>query len=223
MATRSKSAHITVNEKCMCEKNDEFRLRTRDTVGTYLKREGVCEAVLVKLCRLVSNLIQGKKRVRLGFIVALTINLSFVVSANSSSWFSTLKVEDADGNVSLLEFGYDLNATDQVDPGMAEVEMPPSPPLGEFYAVWSLPETASRTLRDIRKTPADGDSLIFIISLQYADRIEITWDSDELGKSLKAASLSDLFGGRYVRIEMMQKSSILFLNTIKLSSKRKLF
>ena len=209
MATRSKSDV----RKRMCEKNDEFRLRTRYTVGSYLKREGVCEAVLTKPCKLVSNLIQGKKRVYLGFVFALTMNLSFVVSANSSSWFSTLKVEDADGNISLLEFGYDLNATDQVDPGMAEVEMPPPPPLGEFYAVWSLPETASRTLRDIRKTPADGDSLIFIVSLQYADRIEITWDSDELGKSLKAASLSDLFGGRYVRIEMMQKSSMVVDNS----------
>jgi hypothetical protein len=141
------------------------------------------------------------------------MNLSLVVSANSSGWFSTLKVEDADGNIGLLEFGYDLNATDQVDSGMAEVEMPPPPPRGEFYAVWSLPETGRRTLRDIRKTPADGDSLIFIVSLQYVDRIEITWDSDELGKSLKAASLSDLFGGRYVRIEMMQQSSISIENS----------
>ena len=167
----------------------------------------------MKLCRSVSNLTQGKERVCHGFVVALIMNLLLVVSANSSGWFSTLKVEDADGNIGLLEFGYDLNATDQIDSGMAEVEMPPPPPRGEFYAVWSLPETGRRTLRDIRKTPADGDSLIFIVSLQYVDRIEITWDSDELGKSLKAAILSDLFGGRYVRIEMMQQSSISIENS----------
>ena len=167
----------------------------------------------MKLCRSVSNLTQGKERVCHGFVVALVMNLSLAVSANSSGWFSTVKVEDADGNIGLLEFGYDLNATDEIDSGMAEVEMPPPPPRGEFYAVWSLPETGRRTLRDIRKTPADGDSLIFIVSLQYADRLEITWDSDELGKSLKAASLSDLFGGRYVRIEMMQQSSISIENS----------
>ena len=181
--------------------------------GLISRYEGVCEGVFVNLCRSVSNLTQGKERVCHGFVVALVINLSLAVSANSSGWFSTVKVEDADGNIGLLEFGYDLNATDEIDSGMAEVEMPPPPPRGEFYAVWSLPETGRRTLRDIRKTPADGDSLIFIVSLQYADRLEITWDSDELAKGLKGARLSDLFGGRYVRIEMMQQSSISIENS----------
>ena len=127
-----------------------------------------------------------RKIIILLFAVFLALGISaqnFSVGLDYMMLSGTM-VEDADGNIGLLEFGYDLNATDQVDSGMAEVEMPPPPPRGEFYAVWSLPETGRRTLRDIRKTPADGDSLIFIVSLQYADRIEITWDSDELAKGL---------------------------------------
>ena len=183
-----------------------------DTSSFSIKRAMVDRCVFVKAEGCISNLMQRRNGVFCRFVTAFILNISLVVPANSSGWLSTLSGEDAAGNVAVLEFGYDIEATDQIDFGMGELEMPPPPPRGEFYAVWSLPETGSRTLRDIRKTPARGDSLIFVLSVQYTGTIEIVWETDQLGQGLNAASLSDLFGGKFVHTDMIRQGKIIIEN-----------
>ena len=176
------------------------------------ERSNIRWCVLVDAVDLVSDILRVNRSFFWILVTAHVLNMSLVAAATSSEWVSKLSVEDTLGNVSVLEFGYDINATDNIDAGLAEVEMPPPPPRDVFYAVWSLPEAGNRTLRDLRATPTDGDSLVFYLTVQYSGALTIAWDADQLSRSLRAAVLSDLFGGKLVHVDMFQDDRITLKN-----------
>ena len=212
-ADQNNSKHANLSTNFWCGRNSSYESNGwMDTLNFSFKRSAIKWCVLVEAFDFVTDLERVNRSSFWVLVTVLSLNMSLVVSATPLEWVSRLSLEDNLGNVAVLEFGYDINATDHIDPALDEVEMPPAPPRDVFYAVWSLPKAGNSTLRDLRATPAEGDSLIFYLTVQFSGMLTIAWEADQLGRSLRAAVLSDLFGGKVVHIDMFQHDRITLEN-----------
>ena len=123
----------------------------------------------------------------------------------ASGWIGAMRAIDAESKIIDLEFGFHTQATDGIDEELGEVEQPPPPPRNIFYAVWSHAQLGNGTLRDLRSIPADGDSLVFHLTLQHTEPVSLHWNSDQLARGLQAAVITDGFGGTLFSANMLEQ------------------
>ncbi len=151
------------------------------------------------------------KNLTLGMIVIL---MSLLAAASEID--NILLIKDHSGASQILHFGLDPAATDTLDAGLGEKELPPFPPGGVFEARFvgddiGLPQLGQGCYKDFRA----GDVLfagsqIHELKYQVGTGAEITiiWDLPENTTGL----LLDLFGGVIVNREMKGNDSLLITN-----------
>ena len=76
-----------------------------------------------------------------------------------------ITVAETNGTPKILQFGIAAGATDEVDAGQGEVELPPLPPSGNFDARFTTP-LGRDLLKDIRDNAVS--SHIFVLKVQRA-------------------------------------------------------
>jgi Abnormal spindle-like microcephaly-assoc'd, ASPM-SPD-2-Hydin/HYDIN/CFA65/VesB-like, Ig-like domain/FlgD Ig-like domain len=147
-------------------------------------------------------------------IVLLYVTIAFGQAAVDIS----ITVEDALANSQILNFGLDLTATDGVDPGLGESDLPPPPPGNAFDARWWLPPFAGTlsTWLDFR-APGGPPAFPFTgqiehnIKFQSTDYpITISWS---LPPEIAATSvIQDMFGGVLAQASFSGTGSIVISN-----------
>ncbi len=150
--------------------------------------------------------------------VFLILGLSAVSTGfaqNAQVEFS-LKVSDNAGGEQMLYFGLDPGATDSLDAGLGERELPPMPPAGIFDARFvgediALTKLGQGTYRDYRQGGlAFAGSVTHELRYQYGSGSEIiiSWNLPD-GVT---GRLKDLFDGAVVNKMMSGKDSLLIDN-----------
>lgn len=145
--------------------------------------------------------------------IIIPVNMTITGSGSGDSWSADILVADAGGvEVSnTLTFGQDPAATDGIDAGMDEFELPPLPPAGVFDTRFNLPGNVA-SLVDIRNS-AD-EAITWNLGLQAGAAgypVTLSWNPNNLPDG--SVMLKDPFGGSVVSVNMKSESSVEISNT----------
>ena len=149
----------------------------------------------------------------------LTLCMTLILSgtlATASEIDNILLIKENSGAGQILHFGLDPAATDTLDAGLGENELPPFPPTGVFEARFIgddifLPRLGQGTYKDFRQGDATfADTVLHELKYQLGSGTEITviWKLSENITGL----LQDLFGGVVINKEMKESDSLIVTN-----------
>ncbi len=129
----------------------------------------------------------------------------------SPLWKADLTVTDAGTGSGTLQFGQAVGATSGIDSEQGENELPPLPPAGVFDARFLMDGNVS-SLVDIRS--AADEQAEWTVRFQASSSgypITLSWDSSQL--TAGKYTLTDMFGGNIINVNMLQQNEVVVSNT----------
>ncbi len=137
-----------------------------------------------------------------------------VVPTDSITWQVHLNVADAGQGSGQLTFGQAATATDSLDEALAESELPPTPPTGNFDVRFELPtDPPLYSLKDFRNDVEEMITWRFEFQPSAAGYpVVLSWDSDELAAT-KSFYLKDELGGVIVLVDMKRQNEYVLTNS----------
>jgi len=132
-----------------------------------------------------------------------------IVPTDDRGWLVNLTATHVSETLD-LQFGVHPLATDGIDTGLGETELPPIPPAGSLDVRFTGPELGNGVYKDLRN---EGCPIEYIIDIQRAtgDDILLTWDS--LSELEGFLVLQDTVTGELINIDMKETTQYTINNT----------
>ncbi|GJQ63383.1 MAG: hypothetical protein SCALA702_24360 [Melioribacteraceae bacterium] len=145
--------------------------------------------------------------------IVVPVTMTLGEGGGATDWSADISVYDAGGmeNGLIITFGQAQGATDGLDAGFNEFELPPVPPAGVFDSRFILPNDIP-SLTDIRAL--EGESATWEMTFQPGGTgypVTLAWDSNDLPDG--SWRLQDPFGGVIVDVNMKDQSMVEISNT----------